>query len=539
MIYMFGADSTFFPGRLALETETVMKEALWNKHKGEEVSSHPSDQLLSLRGTETQDLTKGINIYLMAELFANDPKFKGRKYADGSSVSEMLKALTAYMREWPRKRAMTGIWIELGSANYQKYSWPALFNMADLAPDPIVKKRFNMLLNLAFIEEAQVSVLGSRGGGGCRGASCRSRFQGYKNLFYAPQDGFLGLSRASHTKVLEASPYQLPAAAILLRDREFPAAEPFLIQNRFLGEIVPPTPEKPGTNQFKDDGALVNYAWRTPHYLFGGVHWAPRQMYSGISNNKRFGSLLFNEPNAIFKLPLRHTTSISWENYLGYQHQNVLLLQRLQWPTFIMFQDSHIQRSDEKRGWSYGDGPLRKNLVEKSGWIFTGNGKAFVAIKFLDHNYFWEHRPMSKGSEDTNWFWAHNEDKNEAGKKCSDTECSCRVLIVTGDIDTDKSFEEFVEKVLTHKLTVTADSVKYQADTQSPMLEIFRYDVLTNGPSFELPRINGKTLNLKPETTYQSPYLNGKSGEDRITVTVGPIKQIYDFGKSTVTTIQE
>jgi hypothetical protein len=71
------------------------------------------------------------------------------------------------------------------------------------------------------------------------------------------------------------------------------------------------------------------------------------------------------------------------------------------------------------------------------------------------------------------------------------------------------------------------------------MLEIFRYDVLTKGPSFELPRINGKTLNLKPETTYQSPYLNGKSGEDRITVTVGPIKQIYDFGKSTITMIQE
>jgi hypothetical protein len=45
----------------------------------------------------------------------------------------------------------------------------------------------------------------------------------------------------------------------------------------------------------------------------------------------------------------------------------------------------------------------------------------------------------------------------------------------------------------------------------------------------------GKPVDLRPEMTYQSPYLNGAFGDDRITVTVGPIRQIYDFGKSTVT----
>jgi hypothetical protein len=80
---------------------------------------------------------------------------------------------------------------------------------------------------------------------------------------------------------------------------------------------------------------------------------------------------------------------------------------------------------------------------------------------------------------------------------------------------------------------------KYQAGEKSPMLEMFRYDFLTKGKSFELPKINGRTLNLKPNMTCQSPYLNGRFGEDRITVTVGPIKQIYDFGKSTITTIQK
>lgn len=51
------------------------------------------------------------------------------------------------------------------------------------------------------------------------------------------------------------------------------------------------------------------------------------------------------------------------------------------------------------------------------------------------------------------------------------------------------------------------------------------------------PRLmaGGKPVDLRPEMTYQSPYLNGAFGDDRITVTVGPIRQIYDFGKSTVT----
>jgi hypothetical protein len=59
-------------------------------------------------------------------------------------------------------------------------------------------------------------------------------------------------------------------------------------------------------------------------------------------------------------------------------------------------------------------------------------------------------------------------------------------------------------------------------------IEMNRYDAAAP-EKFMLPRINGKPVELRPATTYQSPYLNGGFGSDHITVTVGPIKRILDF----------
>jgi len=41
--------------------------------------------------------------------------------------------------------------------------------------------------------------------------------------------------------------------------------------------------------------------------------------------------------------------------------------------------------------------------------------------------------------------------------------------------------------------------------------------------------INGKPVDLHPPMTYQSPYLNGAFGSDKINVTVGPLQRVLDF----------
>lgn len=75
---------------------------------------------------------------------------------------------------------------------------------------------------------------------------------------------------------------------------------------------------------------------------------------------------------------------------------------------------------------------------------------------------------------------------------------------------------------------MTTDKVDYRFGGGKERIEMSSYDA-ASPRKFTLPSINGIPVNLRPPTTYQSPYLNGKFGSDRITVTVGPLARILDF----------
>ncbi|MCH5376942.1 MAG: hypothetical protein JJ992_23495, partial [Planctomycetes bacterium] len=200
-LYLFHAKSPHFPGRLNRQTEAAMREALWLwVSESSRVADAGLDDLYLLLGTENHDLNRRPNYYLITAFLKDDPAYRDRTLADGHTLSEHAAAYTAYFREWPRSRARSGLWVEVGSNTYQKYSWPALFNLHELAPDPVIRHRFGLLLDLAFVEEAQISVRGRRGGGRSRAQGGANAFESYKNLLYAPEDQAAG---SSHSRVVE------------------------------------------------------------------------------------------------------------------------------------------------------------------------------------------------------------------------------------------------------------------------------------------------------------------------------------------------
>ncbi|MBL7016386.1 MAG: hypothetical protein ISR84_02390 [Kiritimatiellales bacterium] len=532
ILSLFNAESPHFPGRLRPETEAAMKEALWLLVKADsKVVDASLDNLMVLLGTENHDLTLRPNYYLVAAMLKDDPAFKDRKYDDGHTAAEHYAAYNRFFQEWPRRRAMSGLWFEVGSDNYQKYSWPSLFNLHELSPDPLVRKRFGMLMDVAFIEEAQVSVKGRRGGGRSRAEYGKNNFEHYKNLLYAPAGAPAG---CSHSKVIETSRYQLPAAAVLLRKMAFPAEKPFLITNRVLGELATETPTGGNGSAHTADSALVNYAYRTPHYILGSTLQNPALSmpspdtgepvlkYTGISHQTRWCGILFDDPGArppaipvshhraddemcaIFPVIDKTRGGRPQHPLWSFQHENVLLIQRI---------------DDDKKMGSYSTGRMSirfhgKGLekVEKDGWIFAGNGKGFAAVKFLDGGYEWD-KTGELASPVTG----------------ADIPSTTRVIMQTGDLDACASFEAFRADVLANPLTVKRNWVTYQSAANASRLEWFRYDVKDH-ESFRLPKVDGKTINIRPESTYRSPYLNGKFGDDVVTVTVGPVQQVYDFG---------
>jgi hypothetical protein len=511
ILSLFNAGSTHSPGRLHPETEAAMKEALWWQVKaGSKVSDASLNNLLVLLGTENHDLSRRPSYYLVASLLKDDPAFKDRHYDDGHTAAEHFSAYNEYFREWPRQRAMSGLWIEVGSDKYQKYSWPGLFNLHELSPDPLVRKRFGMLMDVAFIEEAQISVKGRRGGGRSRAEYGKNNFEQYKNLLYAPEGVAAG---SSHSKVIVTSSYQLPAAAILLRKMAFPAYKPFVISNRVLGEL------KLGGG-YAADSALINYAYRTPHYILGSTlqnpalsmpsadTGEPMIKYAGISRQNRWCGILFADDERCAIFPEIKTTRSGRPQHphWSFQHENVLFIQRID--------------EDKKMG-SYSTGRMSMRFygkklekVEKDGWIFASNSKAFAAVKFLDGNYEWD----------------------ESGKLASPVTdkkkpSTTRILMQTGDLNAYASFKAFRTAVLANPLTVQRDRVVYQSAPKGPRLTCFRYDAKAH-KQFRLPKIDLQSINLRPEWTYRSPCLNGQFGSDLIKVSVGPVQAVYDFGQT-------
>jgi hypothetical protein len=529
---LFHADSPHFPGRLQPETEAAMKEALWWLVKGKSrVIDASLDNLLVLQGTENHDLTLRPNYYLVAALLKDDPAFKDRRYDDGQTAAEHFDAYNRFFQEWPVQRIKSGLWFEVGSDTYQKYSWPALFNLHDLSPDPLVRKRFGMLMDIAFIEEAQVSVNGRRGGGRSRAGYGKNNFENMKNLLYAPEGA---AADSSHSKVIETSNYQLPAAAILLRKMAFPAYGPFVISNRVLGELEEGQATGGNGTPHAADSAQINYAYRTPHYILGSTLQNPALSmpspdtgesilkYAGIVRQNRWSGILFADPDA--RQPVIPALNQRADDELcaifpeidktrggrpqhgnwSFQHEDVLFIQRI----------------DELKGMgSYSTGRMsirfhgkKLEKVEKDGWIFASNGKAHAAVKFLDGGYTWDESGELASP------------KTGAG-----IATTTRVLMQTGDMDAYASFKAFQAAVLANPLTVQRDRVAYQSGRNSAQLECFRYDAHAH-KRFKLPTIDGQAIDLRPEWTFRGPCLNSQFGSDQVKVSVGPAQEVYDFG---------
>jgi hypothetical protein len=508
---LFHSKSPHFPGRLKPETEAAMKEALWLWVSDESgLTDISANDLLTFLGTENHDLNRRPAYYLVTALLQDDPAYRDRKLQDGRTTAEHATAYTAFFREWPRRRAQSGLWVEVGSNTYQKYSWPSLFNLHELAPDPVVRDRFGLLLDLACIEEAQISVKGRRGGAISRGEYAPNSFTGSKNLLFAVEGQPAG---SSHSRVIETSRYQLPAEAILLAKRTFPAAEPFAIRNRILGQLA--AAKSPGSHsqRIDPDSALLNYAWRAPHFLLGSSLMDPRIHYAEISTQKQACGMLFDDPSSS-ELCSVHTVighgpgGRPVRSYWSVQHQNVLLLQRIP-PVGKTYPGSY---NTDAIGIGFEGKALQK--MEKDGWIFASNGKAFVGVRFLDGTYQWD----TKRAVATPANFTKASDKS-------------RILLVAGDLSSGDSFEKFQATVLANPPRVSPDKVDYEFGPAKDRIEMTSYDP-RNPDQFTLPLINGQPVNLHPAATYQSPYLNGTFNGDQFTVTVGPIRRVLDFSGS-------
>jgi len=379
VLVMFHSKSRFFPGRLAPDTEAAMKKYFFN-HCNEKILKGGS----GADAISTEELARGpvfasalqkngpligtTRDYLALSVLKDDPEYTDVKFKAGDTVTERYHAWNEYFKVFLKEWALNGLWQELGSSAYNYHSYDAHFNLVDLAPDPVVRQRARMFLDLSLIEIDQISISGVRGGVKCRAkqGGLGDKFNISRAMLYGERGSIL-----SHAAIA-ASQYQPPEAAVLLH-KLGPPVPTFEIANRHPGEYV--AGAEPARMLGKGGLRLplelhshnVNYAYCTPEYVMGCSMYDPNRKY-GAGSEARWSGVIF-----------RDLAAISMDAYTG-EKWNV--------------QSKDVMIAQRRAGAHYRGRPKVVfesgfEMVERQGWVFVENGEAFAAVKIATGGYFW------------------------------------------------------------------------------------------------------------------------------------------------------
>ncbi len=154
------------------------------------------------------------NSYLILQTLLGDPKFKERRFMAGDTVEERYDAYNQFYQRGIKQWALHGLWIELGSSNYEYKTYRGLLNLVEFATDPIVSARAKMYMDLSMVEIEQISLSGLRGGGSksrAKDGGLDGRFNRHLAMLYGEHHGYM-LEPPGFANV-----YRPPAPAVLLR----------------------------------------------------------------------------------------------------------------------------------------------------------------------------------------------------------------------------------------------------------------------------------------------------------------------------------
>lgn len=520
ILALFNSQSPHFPGRLEPATEAAMKEILWQWAKEFEEywepsrleAAEPEGSVWSVYASENHDLIRKGNNHIIFSVLADDPAYRSLICTNGHTVAEYDQLYTTYFKKWLQERAASGLWMELG-AEYAKYSYSVLFNLVDLSPDPEIRTLAKMVLDLAFIEEAQCSFAdGFRGGGKSR--TPRTNPELVPGMMQHKRLLFGEVGSATHSRVFETSSYQVPDIAIFLR--EFGDGEPpFLMRNRVLGESVAPSQSfaagSGDTFYIAEDSALVNVCYKTPDYMIGSTLQLlddANDGYgddSGITRQDRWGGIVFNDAVHSKVLPWAERTpgtSTRVHNaYWQVQHENLMIAQKTDRSAYT------------ERMMVYLTPTL--DLTETNGWVFASTGNAWSAVKAVG-GYSWGEATHSNFWPGTTFLIPTNE--------------YAPIVFFAGSThDGFISYEAFQNYVLNDiVLQETPNELLIQRPGK-PDIQFFTdyREPIINDADADNPYNADPTL--RTETTYDSPYLKTGAKRSEVIAQWGEYRWIYDF----------
>jgi len=526
-------------GRLEPETLRLIENLFWNYVCNRSHLVRASRPASDVYGTENHEMMHYSNVFMALQALKDLPGYRDRVLPeDGHTVREHFEAWNKYYREHFVARARYGDQIELFS-DYWKYTMPEIFNMRDLAQDPVLRQRADMLLDVLWADWAIGQLNGMRGG-------CATRiYQDSKAPLEKREDrsddiAWLRMSRIlrdqegwwnagyhpapirGEPRVLAMTGYRFPAVVEDLAadasgrgDYVYVARRPgkrrAISQNENPGEKS----DLPYTGFDTADTRMLSYEFCTPDYVMGALIVDPTLElvessdgkdgrapgYPGLTAQNRYQAIQFATDAGARVVPqcLGLKNGKTYNQQQAIQHKNIQIVQR----------NKNGKQTGPMR--IYFAKGMKERLQERDGWYFLEEGNAFLAVKAFSS--------ADASACPASW-------DNEQWLRPQDPDAP--VVFVAGRKPKFRTLGDFMDYV--GKLAVRAGGNRFTvsgADTDGASCTLTLLTDLSG-----IPEVNGKPVNFTPPKLYDSPYLNSEYGSGIVIIQKGGQKRVLDFPRA-------
>jgi len=483
--YAFKDGSTFedgrYAGRLYTNTEKAIRDYMERFLDDPETGEHYGNP---------QDVD-----FFREWISENHMAHQAQTYLFGSHILGRTAEYNQWKDYWSRLLdhwAKRGF-METGSGGYAIRTMGPLLNVYDFLPDPVVRKKAEMMLDWMWAEWAQENINGIRGGGKVREYTEYASWAEWDGL-YEPAYVLFGTGRLTgrfnmHTIFIATTDYYPPDVIIDLAVDRYGKGT-YEIKERRMNAYAYPK-ESNGRR----------YVYVTPKYILGGFQSDADKLYEAWGakfywgGQKLWGGVIFDTtPNArIFFEELYSPSEI-------FLHKNVLII------------SDFFFDWDDPQGWAphhearavFPDTVLDE-IVEDSGWIFVREGDVYAAYK-----------PIG-GYE---WGKLYAKETYVGKTAISKSEESPAILEVGLASDYHNDFAKFRNDVKDNPLSYSNGVLEYTS---------CKGDALTFYTSSGLPQVNGKTIDWESYPLFESPYINSEWESGYIVISKDGRKCTLDF----------
>lgn len=520
--YLFNEKSLYYPGRLTKKAEDAILDYFMgfieSNSKVEYAQKHHTD-IYHMQATGNHHVIKRCMYLLGNQALMLDERYKDTKLSDGYTVSEHYKAWEEYWKQDIVFRGKKALEIEFVASGYYKYTMDVFMTIRDFAQSSIIRDLAQKYLDVIFSDIAVQSNNGLYGG--ARGRSTRSndsdttvevmllsKWFNTQSSWRIPGaiDPFSGnrMDSLYHNSANSVKNHpNLVSSAMSCYTPIQPIADLVLnYQQRGTYEYISTPPGRGGTLSsgwfyLAFPSRYQRYTYVTPSYILGSYTYDRALEYTDVMGQNKQMGIHFTTPDKQSSLQSRvfpdseRDYSRGFNDLNGVGYKGTILVQglpearyynpALHSDVFIGFTKDIYQTATEEDGWMFG---------------YVPDGSGYIAVK------------PAKGA--IKGWKKYSSDKNVMGLHF--TEKQVPIILQAGSKEEYGSYDNFKKEV---KLT----RMKWNNQTEFEYNLPLSSDTIAWYVTTQIPKINGKPLELEPEKMISSPYLNSVWGSGVFNIT--------------------